>query len=116
MHPRYRVTALAFLSLSAGTLWVNSARADAAAPLKIDPRLLGLPALEEPAPFVPKVTAPKPAAPISAEPSTTPAPITAQTPAKPVEAPAPAVAQEPVRTPKVAAPSKPAPREHDKKP
>ncbi len=111
MHPRYRVTALAFLSLSAGTLWVNSARADAAAPLKIDPRLLGLPALEEPAPFVPKVTAPKPAAPISAEPSTTPAPITAQTPAKPVEAPAPAVAQEPVRTPKVAAPSKPAPNE-----
>ena len=101
MHPRYRVTALALLSLSAGTLWVNSARADAAALLKIDPRLLGLPALpalEEPAPFIPKAAAPKPAV--------TPAPSTAQTPAKPVEDPASAVVKEPARAP-VATPSRP---------
>ena len=80
MNSRYRVTALAFLSLSAGTLWVGAARADAAAPLKVDPRLLGLPALEESAPFVPSAKTPKAPAPISAQPA---APSAAQTPDAP---------------------------------
>ena len=79
MNSRYRVTALAFVSLATGALWVNAVRADSAAPLKIDPRLLGLPALEEPAPFVPKITPPNPAPSISAEPSA-PSPANASPP------------------------------------
>ena len=106
MNPRYRVTALAFLSLSAGTLWVNSARAEAAAPFKIDPRLLGLPAVEEPAPEFKTTKPPKPPAPIAAEPATpitTTPPITSPTPSpvKPlpaavkIEAPSKALSAEP---------------------
>jgi len=123
MNPRYRVTALAFLSLSAGTLWVNPARADTAAPFKIDPRLLGLPALEEP---IPSKTLPAtpPAAPLVViEPSPSVAtptlpskPLPVAEPAKPVPLPPsastpsqPAVTNKSEPLPITAVPAKPTP-------
>lgn len=83
MNPRYRVTALAFLSLSAGTLWVNPARADTTAPFKVDPRLLGLPALEEAAPDFKIAKPPKPSAPPITESTAQPAAQTTELQAPP---------------------------------
>lgn len=104
MKSRYRVTALAFLSLSAGTLCINPARADTAAPLKVDPRLLGLPALEEPAPLPtakPAQPVAPPIAPKAPEPIAAPAPpsaakpLPAVEPVKPKQLPPPAVVEKP---------------------
>ena len=107
MNSRYRVTAFAFLSLSAGTLWVNLARADAAVPLKVDPRLLGLPALAEPPPLQPQATLPAPTESTNTD-SVNPAPPKAvqSTPRKPEPPPTASVVEpSPPPAPQLGVPS-----------
>ncbi len=108
MNPRYRVTAFAFLSLSAGTLWLNPARADATAPFKIDPRLLGLPALEEPIADFKNVSPPQPSTPLTT--ATQPTEVSAPQPSavKPLPEATP-VKPIPLSPPKTIAVEKPAP-------
>jgi LPS-assembly protein len=92
MHSRLRLTVLALSSLFAGTLWVSVVWADAALPpLKVDPRLLGLPALEPETPAAPIAQSTSEAAPLAASPVTEPLPAkpmplpaATETPAKPV--------------------------------
>ena len=81
MHSRYHFTALAFISLSAGVLWVNPIRAETAPPFKVDPRLLGFPALEQTDPPPARATPQSPGAEGTAETerATTPPPVTTQT-------------------------------------
>lgn len=110
MKSRYRFTAVAFLSLSAGTLWGNHARADTA-PFKVDPRLLGLPALEEPAPL-PSAKPAQPVAPKAAEPVAAPTPPSVTKPL-PAATPSPATPLPPstsvVEKPSAPLPTPPAP-------
>ena len=95
MHSRLRITALTFPALFAATLWVSVVWADATLPaLKVDPRLLGLPALESEtpaAPMAPSQSETPPSPPLTVSPLTEPAPAklvplpaAAETPAQPL--------------------------------
>lgn len=103
MHSRLRITVLTLPSLFAGTLWVNVVWADVTLPpLKVDPRLLGLPTLEPetpPAPITQPQSETQPAAPLAVSPLPEPAPakplpLPAATPAKT----APSTQGEPAQT------------------
>lgn len=113
MNSRARLTFLALFSLLAGTLGVSSAFAGTNLPaLKVDPRLLGLPALEvetPPPPSAKPMTAPAPlATPTPSAPPLAAKPLAEPAPAKPIPLPAPVAVEKATSEPaKTAAPAKP---------
>lgn len=113
MNSRARLTLLALFSLLASTLGMSSAYAGTNLPaLKVDPRLLGLPALESEIPLPPSakpVTAPAPlATPTPSAPPLAAKPLAAPESAKPIPLPPPIAAEKAASEPaKTAAPAKP---------
>jgi LPS-assembly protein len=77
MHPRLRITILSFPSLFAASLWVSVVWAEGTLPpLKVDPRLLGLPGQEPELPTAPIA----PASAVAPAPAFTATPVAEPTP------------------------------------
>lgn len=109
MNSRACLTLLALFSLLAGTLGMSSAYAGTNLPaLKVDPRLLGLPALEPETPPPPSAKPAPLATPAPSAPPLAAKPLAEPAPAKPIPLPPPVALEKAASEPaKTAVPAKP---------